>query len=75
MGELLVNLFHSLNVESAALCMVDHRFGVIHSHHTIGCLLDRLWGVPWLIDVPVWVVLQNRDVPPARNYNRTVQTI
>lgn len=64
MGELLVNLFHSLNVESAALRMVDHRFGVIHSHHTISCLLDRLWGVPWLIDVPVWVVLQNRDVSP-----------
>ncbi len=40
MGELLVNLFHSLDVEPAALCVVNHGFGVIHSHHTVGCLLD-----------------------------------
>lgn len=40
MGELLVNLFHPLDVEPAALSMVDHWFGVIHSHHTVGCLLD-----------------------------------
>lgn len=64
MGELLVNLFHSLNVEPAALCVVDHRFGVIHSHHAVGCLLDRLRGVPRLIDVPVRVVLQYGDVTP-----------
>lgn len=40
MGELLVNLFHPLDVESAALSVVDHWFGVIHSYHTVGCLLD-----------------------------------
>ena len=57
MGELLVNLFHPLDVEPAALCVVDHGFGVVHSHHTVGSLLDRLWGVPGLVYVPVWVVL------------------
>lgn len=64
MGQLLVNLFHPLNIEPAALCVVDHRFRVIHSHHTVGCLLDRLRGVPWFIDVPVRVVLQDGDVTP-----------
>ena len=67
MGELLVNLFHSLDVEPAALCMVNHRFGVIHSHDTVSCLLDQLWSIPWLVDVLVWVVLQNGDVIPKEN--------
>lgn len=64
MGELLVNLFHSLYVEPAALCMINHWFGVIHSHHTVGCLLDRLRGIPRLIDVPIRVVFQDGDVMP-----------
>lgn len=62
MGKLLVNLFHSLNVEPAALCVVNHRFGVINSHHTVGCLLDGLRGIPRLIDVSVGVIFQDGDV-------------
>lgn len=64
MRELLVHLLHPLDVESAALRVVDHRFGVIHPHHTVGCLLDSLRGVPRLVDVAVWVVLQDGDVVP-----------
>lgn len=67
MGKLLVNLFHPLDVEPAALCMVDHGFGVIHPHHAVGCLLERLGGVPWLVDVAVWVILEDGDVMPAKN--------
>lgn len=63
-GQLLVNLFHPLDVESAALGVVDHGFGVVHPHHTVGCLLDRLRSVPRLVDVPVGVILQDGDVAP-----------
>lgn len=70
MGELLINLFHPLNVESAALCMVDHRFGVIHSYHTVGCLLERLRCIPRLVDVPVRVVLQDGDVTPVGRFKK-----
>lgn len=73
MGELLVNLFHSLDVESAALSVVYHRLGVIHSHHTVGCLLNQLRSVPWLIDVSVWVVLQDGDVSPVANWTREAE--
>lgn len=75
MGELLVNLFHSLDVKPAALRVVDHRFGIIHSHHTVGCFLDRLWGVPRLIDVPVRVVLQDGNVTPAGNIKTNFKII
>lgn len=64
MGELLVDLLHSLYVEPAALCVVDHGLGVVYSHDAVGCLLDRLWGSPRLIDVSVGIVLQLRNVAP-----------
>lgn len=63
-GQLLVDLLHPLDVESAALGVVDHGFGVIHPHHAVGCLLDRLRSVPRLVDVAVGVVLQDGDVVP-----------
>lgn len=64
MRELLINLFHSLDVEPADFCVVDHRFGVVHTDHTVCRLLHGLWGVPGFIDVPVWVVLQDGDIIP-----------
>lgn len=67
MGQLLINLLHPLDVEPAALSVVDHRFWVIHSHNTVGCLLDGLRCVPGLVDVPVRVVLQDGDVTPVRS--------
>lgn len=64
MGQLLIHLLHSFNVESTALCMLDHGLGIIHPHHTVGRLLHRLRGVPGLVDVAVGVVFQNGDVAP-----------
>lgn len=64
-GQLLVNLLHPLDVQSAALGVVYHGLGVIHPHHAVGRLLDRLRGIPGLVEVPVWVVLQDGYVAPA----------
>lgn len=54
--QLLVNLLHSLDVEPAALSMVDHRFRIVHTHNAVGLFLHRFWSVPWLIDVAVRIV-------------------
>lgn len=61
-GELLVDLFHSLNVEAAGLCMVHHGFGVMHSNNTFGCLLHVLWSVPGIINILGWKPSQNGQV-------------
>lgn len=63
-GQLLVDLLHPLNVEPAALGVVDHGSGVVHPHHTARPLLHRLRGVPGLVDVAVGEVLQDGDVAP-----------
>lgn len=63
-GQLLVDLLHPLDVEPAALGVVDHGSGVVHAHHTARPLLHRLRGVPGLVDVAVGEVLQDGDVAP-----------
>lgn len=63
-GQLLVDLLHPLDVEPAALGVVDHGSGVVHPHHTARPLLHRLRGVPGLVDVAVGEVLQDGDVAP-----------
>ena len=66
MGQLLVDLLHPLYVQPAGLGVVDHGFGVVYAHHAVGGLLDGQGGVPGLVDVAVWVVLQDWDVMPKR---------
>lgn len=65
MRELLVNLLHAFDVEPAALGVVDHGFGVIHTHDAVGRLLDRFRSVPRLVNVAVGKVFQLGDVPPS----------
>lgn len=50
-GQLLVDLFHTLYVETAGLGMVHHGLGVVHTDYTFGQLLDAFWSIPGIIDV------------------------
>lgn len=63
-GELLVNLLHPLDVEPAGLGVVDDGPGVVHANDALGCLLNGLWGVPGLIDVPGGEPFQFGQVSP-----------
>lgn len=63
-GELLVDLFHSLNVETAGLCMVHHWLGVMQSNNAFGRLLHILWSVPGIINILGWKASQNGQVAP-----------
>lgn len=49
--ELLVDLFHPLNIQTACLCMIYHWFGIINPYNAFCSLLDTLWGIPRIIDV------------------------
>lgn len=75
MRQLLIHLLHSLNVESTALCVLDHGFGIVHAHHTVGCLLHGLRGIPGLIDVAVGVVFQDGDVAPSKEENKVTLVV
>ena len=61
-GELLVDLFHALDVEAAGFCVVHHGLRVVDSNNTLGCLLYRLRSVPGIIDVLGWKPSQNGEV-------------
>ena len=67
-GELLVDLFHSLDVEAAGLCVVHHGFGVMHPDYTFGCFLHALWGVPGIINILGWKPSENGQVAPERRH-------
>lgn len=64
LGELLVDLLHSVDVEAAGFSVPDHRSGVVHPHHTITGSLQALRSVPRLVDVAIGIVLQFGDVSP-----------
>lgn len=64
--ELLIDLLHPLDVEAAALCVVEHGFGIIDSHNAVRCFLNRLWCIPRLVDVTARVVLQLRNISPVQ---------
>lgn len=49
-GQLLLDLFHSLYVDSAGLRMIDHGFGVVHSNYTLGDFLNTFWCIPRVKD-------------------------
>ena len=50
-GQLLVDLFHALNVYSAGLSMVDHGLRVVHPYDALSKLLHTLWCIPGIINV------------------------
>lgn len=62
--ELLVNLLHSFDVEPAGLGVIDDGPWVVHADDTLGGLLDRLWGVPGLVDVSRGEPFQFGQVSP-----------
>lgn len=63
-GQLLVNLLHPLDVEPAGLGVVDDGPGVVHANDALGCLLNGLWGIPGLVDVPGGEPFQFGQVSP-----------
>lgn len=63
-GELLVDLFHPLNVEAAGLCVVHHGLGVMHSNNAFGCFLHALRSVPGIVNILGWEPSQNGQVAP-----------
>lgn len=63
-GQLLVDLFHPLNVEAAGLCVVHHGLGVMHSNYTFGCLLYAVRGIPGIINILGWEPSQDGQVAP-----------
>lgn len=65
-GQLLVDLLHSFDVETAGLCMVHHRLWVMHSNNTLGCLLHNLGSIPGIINILGWKPPQNGQVAPKR---------
>lgn len=59
-GELLVDLPHPLDVQTAGLGVVHHGFGVIHADHTFGGALHLLRCVPGVIDELGWKISEYR---------------
>lgn len=60
--QLLVHLFHPLDVDARALAVVHHRQRVLLADDALGGLLYAERRVPGLVDVPDWEVLQHRQV-------------
>ena len=63
-GELLVDLLHAFDVESAGLGVVDHGLGVVNPDDALGRLLHSLWGVPGVVDVLGWKPSQDGQITP-----------
>ena len=61
-GELLVDLFHALDVDAAGLCVVHHGLWIMLADNTFSCLLHGLWSVPGIINMPGWKSSQNGQV-------------
>lgn len=74
-GELLVDLFHSLDVEAAGLRVVHHGLGVMHSNNTFGCLLHALRSVPGIINILGWEPSENGQVAPIEEMERFSERI
>lgn len=64
--QLLIDLFHTLNVYSAGFGMVDHRLRVVRPNDTLSKLLYTFWCIPRVIDVFGRKTPQYRQIPTVQ---------
>lgn len=67
--QLLIYLFHPLDVDARALTVVHHRQRVFLADDALGGVLYTKGRVPGLVNVPGWEVLQHRQVASDRGNN------
>lgn len=62
--QLLIHLFHPLDVDARVLAVIHHRQRVLLADDALGGVLYTERRVPGLVNVPDWEVLQHRQVAP-----------
>ena len=62
---MLVDLFHTLNVDAAGFCMVYDRLGVVHANSALCGLLHALRSIPRIVNILGRKSPQNGQVAPG----------
>lgn len=64
-GKLLVYLLHPLYVDAAGFSMVYHGLRIMDANDAFCCFLHFLRGIPRIIDVFCWKILQRGQIAPG----------